>query len=208
MAAGSSRMVTAFEEKSSPTARRSWDERRSTRTGDSRPISTFRKISAACTTSPSPMRGGRWRRAASRSRRPSKSIRPKDRSARSIELRVTGFGWRTMESTWVVNWDNQEVGYVSADRHAWHGGRAVPRDRPRRRSRDQGLHGLHGPELPESRAGAKRVSAAAPVRRFASRRARRTSGGYVEPYQPQKMPAAEVARGGRRPAASRRRRDR
>src|SRR5262249_31951345 len=31
-----------------------------------------------------------------------------------IELRVTGFGWRTMESTWVVNWDNQEVGYVSA----------------------------------------------------------------------------------------------
>ena len=31
-----------------------------------------------------------------------------------IELRVTGFGWRTMDSTWVVNWDNQEVGYVSA----------------------------------------------------------------------------------------------
>jgi hypothetical protein len=31
-----------------------------------------------------------------------------------VELRVTGFGWRTMESTWVVNWDNQEVGYVSA----------------------------------------------------------------------------------------------
>ena len=31
-----------------------------------------------------------------------------------IELRVTGFGWRTMESTWVVNWDNQEIGWVSA----------------------------------------------------------------------------------------------
>jgi hypothetical protein len=31
-----------------------------------------------------------------------------------IELRVTGLGWRTMESTWVVNWDNQEVGWVSA----------------------------------------------------------------------------------------------
>ena len=31
-----------------------------------------------------------------------------------VELRVTGFGWRTMESTWVVNWDNREVGYVSA----------------------------------------------------------------------------------------------
>ena len=31
-----------------------------------------------------------------------------------IELRVTGLGWRTMDSTWVINWDNQEVGYVSA----------------------------------------------------------------------------------------------
>ena len=31
-----------------------------------------------------------------------------------IELRVTGLGWRTMESTWVVNWDNQELGFVSA----------------------------------------------------------------------------------------------
>jgi len=31
-----------------------------------------------------------------------------------IELRVTGLGWRTMESTWVVNWDNREVGYISA----------------------------------------------------------------------------------------------
>ena len=27
---------------------------------------------------------------------------------------MKGLGWRTMESTWVVNWDNQEVGYVSA----------------------------------------------------------------------------------------------
>lgn len=31
-----------------------------------------------------------------------------------IELRVTGLGWRTMESTWVVNWDNNLVGFVSA----------------------------------------------------------------------------------------------
>ncbi len=31
-----------------------------------------------------------------------------------IELRVKGLGWRTMESTWVVNWDNQEIGWVSA----------------------------------------------------------------------------------------------
>ena len=31
-----------------------------------------------------------------------------------IELRVKGLGWRTLESTWVVNWDNQAVGWVSA----------------------------------------------------------------------------------------------
>ena len=31
-----------------------------------------------------------------------------------IEIRAKGLGWRTMESTWVVNWDNQQVGWVSA----------------------------------------------------------------------------------------------
>jgi hypothetical protein len=31
-----------------------------------------------------------------------------------IELRVKGLGWRTMESTWVVNWDNNNLGWVSA----------------------------------------------------------------------------------------------
>src|SRR5262245_15269074 len=31
-----------------------------------------------------------------------------------IELSVKGLGWRTMESTWVVNWDNNLVGFVSA----------------------------------------------------------------------------------------------
>jgi len=40
-----------------------------------------------------------------------------------IELKVTGLGWRTMESTWVVNWDNQELGFVSA---AGTRGSAVP----------------------------------------------------------------------------------
>jgi hypothetical protein len=31
-----------------------------------------------------------------------------------IELRVTGLGWRMLDSTWVVNWDNHEIGWVSA----------------------------------------------------------------------------------------------
>lgn len=31
-----------------------------------------------------------------------------------VELRVQGLGWRTMENTWVVNWDNRGVGFVTA----------------------------------------------------------------------------------------------
>ena len=31
-----------------------------------------------------------------------------------IELRVKGLGWRTMENTWVVNWDNRGIGFVTA----------------------------------------------------------------------------------------------
>src|SRR5438093_3960986 len=31
-----------------------------------------------------------------------------------IELRVKGLGWRTLENTWVVNWDNNGVGFVRA----------------------------------------------------------------------------------------------
>jgi hypothetical protein len=31
-----------------------------------------------------------------------------------IEITVRGLGWQTMESTWVLTWDNHEVGWVSA----------------------------------------------------------------------------------------------
>jgi hypothetical protein len=31
-----------------------------------------------------------------------------------IEITVRGLGWQTMESTWVLTWDNGEVGWVSA----------------------------------------------------------------------------------------------
>ena len=31
-----------------------------------------------------------------------------------IELRVKGLGWAAMESTWVLNWDNMETGFISA----------------------------------------------------------------------------------------------
>jgi hypothetical protein len=31
-----------------------------------------------------------------------------------IEVKVKGLGWRTMESTWAINWDNNAIGWVSA----------------------------------------------------------------------------------------------
>lgn len=31
-----------------------------------------------------------------------------------VEVQGKGLGWRTMESTWVLNWDNHEVGWISA----------------------------------------------------------------------------------------------
>ena len=31
-----------------------------------------------------------------------------------VEIRGKGLGWRTTENTWVVNWDNQEIGFVTA----------------------------------------------------------------------------------------------
>ena len=55
-----------------------------------------------------------------------------------IEVRVKGLGWRTMESTWVVNWDNNLVGFVSA---AGTKGSAVARFRA------AGPAGAHGVKL-------------------------------------------------------------
>ena len=31
-----------------------------------------------------------------------------------VEISAKGLGWRTMESTWVVNWDNNTLGWISA----------------------------------------------------------------------------------------------
>jgi hypothetical protein len=31
-----------------------------------------------------------------------------------VEIRVKGLGWQTLESVWALNWDNREVGWVSA----------------------------------------------------------------------------------------------
>jgi hypothetical protein len=114
-----------------------------------------------------------------------------------IELKVTGLGWRTMESTWVVNWDNQELGFVSA---AATRGSAVARFRATGRAGDhvvklytgwQGLGYLNYEQSPV---------AALPRPQFTFRT---TPGAthqiaYAEPYQPQPIPKTDLPTAGAR----------
>jgi hypothetical protein len=114
-----------------------------------------------------------------------------------IELKVSGLGWRTMESTWVVNWDNQEIGFVSA---ASTHGSAVARFRAAGPARDhivkvytgwQGLGYLNYEQSPV---------AALPRPQFTFRT---TPGAtrevaYAEPYQPQAIPKADAPAGAAR----------
>lgn len=108
-----------------------------------------------------------------------------------VELKVTGLGWRTMESTWVVNWDNASLGWVSA---AGTRGSAVARFRA------AGPAGDHVIKLYTGWQGQGYLNyeqspvANLPRPQFVFRT---TSGGpareaYAEPYQPQAIPKSEV----------------
>jgi hypothetical protein len=112
-----------------------------------------------------------------------------------IELRVTGFGWRTMESTWVVNWDNRDVGYVSATDTR---GTAVARFRA------AGPVGAHEIKVYTGYMGQSYLNheqapnAYLPRPRFVFHvtPGALAGGGYVEPYVAQKVPAAEISLAG------------
>jgi hypothetical protein len=110
-----------------------------------------------------------------------------------IEIRAKGLGWRTMESTWVVNWDNQQVGWVSATSTR---GTAVARFRA------TGPVGRHEITVYTGYMGQgylnheQAPNAYLPRPRFvfhvtAGRSV--TAGGYAEPYQRQPVPSAETA---------------
>jgi hypothetical protein len=112
-----------------------------------------------------------------------------------IELKVTGLGWRTMESTWVVNWDNQELGFVSA---AGTRGSAVARFRATGPAGDhivklytgwQGLGYLNYEQSPV---------AALPRPQFTFRTTPGATRGtaYAEPYQPQAIPKTDLSMAG------------
>jgi hypothetical protein len=109
-----------------------------------------------------------------------------------IELRVKGLGWRTMESTWVVNWDNNLVGFVSA---AGTKGSAVARFRAAGPSGDHVVRVLTGwqgqaylnyeqspvAHLPRPQFTFHTTPGAAPQ-----------PAAYAEPYQRQPVPQTEV----------------
>src|SRR5262249_39784680 len=104
-----------------------------------------------------------------------------------IELKVTGLGWRTMESTWVVNWDNQELGFVSA---AGSHGSAVARFRATGPVGDhivklytgwQGLGYLNYEQSPVA-------TLPRPQFTFHTTPGAARDAAYAEPYQPQPIP--------------------
>lgn len=108
-----------------------------------------------------------------------------------IELKVKGLGWRTMESTWAVNWDNGELGWVSA---ASTRGSAVARFRATGPVGDhvikiytgwQGQSYLNYEQSPVARLPRPQftfhTTPGAPPRE-----------AYAEPYRPQVVPQTEV----------------
>jgi hypothetical protein len=113
----------------------------------------------------------------------------------TIELRVKGLGWRTMESTWVVNWDNREAGYVSATSSR---GSAVARFRATGPVGDHTINVLTGYMGQGYLNHEQAPNAYLPVPQFAFRvtpgRAP-TPAFYAEPYQPQPVPASTGVNG-------------
>jgi hypothetical protein len=110
-----------------------------------------------------------------------------------IDLRVKGLGWRTMESTWVVNWDNNNVGWVSA---------ASTRGSATARFRAAGPAGEHVIKLYTGWQGQSYLNyEQSPVARMPRPQyifrttaggASATSAAYEEPYPRQPVKQAEV----------------
>jgi hypothetical protein len=109
-----------------------------------------------------------------------------------IELRVKGLGWRTMENTWVVNWDNRGVGFVTA---AGTRGSAVARFRA------AGPAGNHFVKIYTGWQGQSYLNFQQAPNAYLPRPdfAFRTTSGpsstpvaYADEYQPYSLPEAEV----------------
>src|SRR5436190_9159974 len=109
-----------------------------------------------------------------------------------IELKVKGLGWRTMESTWVVNWDNRAVGFVSA---ASSRGSAVARFRAVGPVGDHPVKVYSGYQAQSYLNYEQAPNAYLPRPEFTFRTtAGRTAApaAYIEPYAPQPAPKTAV----------------
>jgi hypothetical protein len=109
-----------------------------------------------------------------------------------IELTVKGLGWRTMESTWVVNWDNRAVGFVSA---AGTRGSAVARFRASGPEGDHPVKIYSGYQAQSYLNYEQAPNAYLPRPDFKFHvSAGRNAGpaAYIEPYAPQPVPKTEV----------------
>ena len=110
-----------------------------------------------------------------------------------MELTVKGLGGRTMESTWVVNWDNNEIGWVSA---ASSKGSAVARFRASGAPGDHVVKLLSGYQGQGYLNHEQAPNAYLPRPQFTFRmtpgRASMASA-YAEPYQKQPIPKPEIS---------------
>jgi hypothetical protein len=109
-----------------------------------------------------------------------------------IEIKVTGLGYGAYDSTWVVNWDNSMVGFVSA---ASTRGSAVARFRAAGPSGEhsvqlltgyQGQGYLNHEQAPNRYLPRPRFTFETTTERPAS------TVAYAEPYQRQPVPATEI----------------
>ena len=109
-----------------------------------------------------------------------------------IEVRMKGLGWRTMESTWVINWDNQEVGWLSA---------TDTRGTATARFRASGAIGEHHVRVYTGYMGqsylnheqAPNAYLPRPSFTFRITPGRAVTTAYAEPYQKQPVPTSEGA---------------
>jgi hypothetical protein len=109
-----------------------------------------------------------------------------------IELRVKGLGWRTMENTWVVNWDNRELGFVTA---AGTRGSAVARFRATGPVGDHFLKIYTGWQGQSYLNFQQAPNAYLPRPEFTFRTTAgpsSTPDAYADEYQPYSLPAAEL----------------
>jgi len=108
-----------------------------------------------------------------------------------LELKITGLGWRTMESTWVVNWDNQELGFVTA---AGSKGSAIGRFRAAGPAGDHVVKMYTGWQGQAYLNYEQSPVASLPRPQFTFHTTNGAPGDavYAEPYQVQPLPASDL----------------